>query len=211
MIMEIIIDNILPRLESLGYISYWIIFLVGTIESLPFIGMLVPGGFILIGSGFLASEGTLHLGDLIWASTFGSVIGDSIGYYLGRYRGRSLFASKNKLFDRFFNPQYIEKVDKYFSNHGGKSIFLGRFVGFLRPFVAFVAGMHHMPYGKFLFFNITSGLLWSVSYILIGFFFAEQTKKILMWMDRTTYGIVIFVVIIGIGIYLWKRYRRVKI
>lgn len=205
--MEIILNNILPRLESLGYISYWVIFLVGVVESLPFISIFVPSGLILIGSGFLASEGTFHLRELIWASALGSVIGDSVGYYIGKHKGRSLFTSKS----RFLNSKYLEKADKYFKDHGGKSIFLGRFVGILRPFVAFVAGMHHMKYSKFLFFNITSGLLWSAAYIFIGFFFAEQTKKILMWVDRTTYGIVIFVIIIGIGVYLWKRYKRIKI
>lgn len=205
--MESILLNLIPRLESLGLLSYWIIFLVGILESLPFVGVFIPGGLILIGFGFLASQGTFHLGDLIWASFFGSVIADSIGYYLGRYKRGLLFTDKSW----FFNPRYLEKADKYFKSHGGKSVFFGRFIGFLRPFVAVVAGMHHMKYGKFLFYNVTSGFLWSTLYILIGFFFAEQAKAIVGWINNTGYLIVGVVVIGGVALYMWKRYAYKKL
>ncbi len=205
--MESILLNLIPRLESLGLLSYWIIFIIGILESLPFVGFFIPGGLILIGFGFLASEGTFHLGDLIWASFFGSVIADSIGYYLGRYKGRLLFTDKSW----FFNPRYLEKADKYFKSHGGKSVFLGRFIGFLRPFVSVIAGMHHMKYGKFLFYNVTSGFLWSTLYILIGYFFSEQAKAIIGWISNTSYLVAGVVVIGGIVLYMWKRYAYKKL
>lgn len=140
--METIFYNLLPRLESLGSVLYWVVFLMGILESLPFISIFIPSSIILIGMGFFAAEGTLHIADLIWASSIGAVIGDSIGYYLGKHKGRKFIDRKS----RFINPKYIEKVDAYFKSHGGKSVFIGRFIGILRPFVAFVAGMHHMKY-----------------------------------------------------------------
>lgn len=199
--MESLLYNLIPRLESLGLLSYWVIFFVGVLESLPFIGIFVPGSLILAGFGFMASQGMFHLGDLIWMAFFGSVISDSIGYYLGRYKGRKLFRETSW----FFKPKYLEKADKYFNGHGGKSVFIGRFVGVLRPFVAVIAGMHHMRYGKFLFYNVTSGFLWAAIYILIGFFFAEQTKSIFDWISSGTYILVAAFVAIIVGLFIWKK------
>lgn len=157
--------------------------------------------------GFFAAEGTLHIADLIWASSIGAVIGDSIGYYLGKHKGRKFIDRKS----RFINPKYIEKVDAYFKSHGGKSVFIGRFIGILRPFVAFVAGMHHMKYSKFLFYNVTSGFLWSTLYILIGYFLSKQAKAIIGWINNTSYLIVGIVMIGGIALYIWKRYACKKL
>jgi membrane protein DedA with SNARE-associated domain len=74
-----------------------------------------------------------------------------------------------------------------------------------------MAGMHHMKYGKFLFYNVTSGFLWSTLYILIGFFFSEQAKAIIGWINNTSYLIVGVVVIGGVALYVWKRYAYKKL
>lgn len=203
--METIFYNLMPRLESLGSVIYWVVFLISILESLPFVGPLIPGSIILAGIGFFAAEGTLHVTDLIWASSIGAVIGDSIGYYLGKHKGRKFMNGKN----RFINPKYIEKADVYFKSHGGKSVFIGRFVGILRPFVAFVAGMHHMKYSKFLLYNITSGLLWSTLYILIGFYFGDQINGIFSLLGRSGYIAVGCIVATVIGIYLWKKKKTI--
>lgn len=202
--MDTFIYGLLPRLENLGSSVYWIIFLVGILESLPLVSILVPSSIILVAMGFFASEGTFHVTDLIWAASFGAVLGDSIGYYLGKYKNNKLSQSSNI----FLNPKYIEKANKYFENHGGKSVFLGRFIGILRPFVAFVAGRHHMKYGRFIFYNVTSGLLWSSIYILLGYYFADHIKKVFMWMNVSSYIFLIGIVVVTSAVFLWRKFKK---
>lgn len=202
--MDTFIYGLLPRLENLGSSIYWIIFLVGILESLPLVSIFIPSSIILVAMGFFASEGTFHVTDLIWATTLGAVLGDSIGYYLGKYKSNKISQSSNI----FLNPKYIEKANKHFENHGGKSVFFGRFIGIFRPFVAFVAGKHHMKYGRFLFYNVTSGLLWSSIYILLGYYFADHAKKVFMWMNVSSYIFVTGIVIIITSVFLWKKFKR---
>lgn len=202
--MENLIYNLLPNFGNMGVWAYWTMLIIGMLESLPVISIIVPGSFILMIVGFLATEGTLHVVDLIWFSSLGAILGDSIGYYLGKYRNSKILQISN----RFFGVTYIEKADKYFQGHGGKSVFIGRFIGILRPFVAFVAGMHRMKYTRFLFFNITSGFLWSSIFILLGYYFGDQIKKILSLVNISGY---VFIASVGIAVFvlfLWKKYRN---
>ncbi len=199
--MQDLVNNLLPRLESLGSLAYWVVFLVAILESLPFVGILIPGSIILVGIGFFAAGGTFHITDLIWAASLGAVVSDSIGYYLGKNKGRKFFDRKW----RFINTASISKTDAYFKAHGGKSVFIGRFIGIFRPFIAFVAGMHQMEYKKFLFYNITSGLLWSITYILIGFYFGDQSKSIAQWLGRSMYIVLAGTVIFSVIFFLWKK------
>lgn len=202
--MENFISSLLPRLENLGSLVYWVIFLIGILESLPIISIIIPSSIILIGIGFFATEGTLHVTDLIWSASLGAVLGDSIGYYLGKYKNNKI----SKLTNKFFSPEYIKKTDKYFESHGGKSIFVGRFIGMMRPFLSFVAGMHHMKYSRFLFFNITSAFLWSALYILLGYYFGEHLKRILLWLNVSNYILIGLVVVIPVALFFWKKLRK---
>lgn len=201
--MDASLAYILPRIESIGVIFFWFIFLLGIAESLPFVSIVIPSGLILIAAGFIASEGAYHPTDLIWAAALGSVIGDSIGYFAGRNGGRGVFERS-----RFYSPLYIEKADAFFARYGGASILLGRFIGVLRPFIAFVAGMHKMPFWKFLLFNIPSALAWVALYVLIGFFFGEEGKVIGLWVGRTTYVLLTLSIFAAVGIYFFARRKK---
>lgn len=200
--MENLIYNFLPRIENLGSLTYGIVFLVGILESLPVVSLVIPSGIILILFGFLASEGTLHMADLVWAASIGAVMGDSFGYYLGRYKGK--FASK--ISSKLFNQNYLTNTSKFFEDHGGKSIFIGRFVGILRPFLGLVAGMHGMKYPRFLVFNITSGFIWSSLYIFLGYYFGDHLKKVIAWLNVSNYIILIILVIVT-SLFVWRKLK----
>ena len=53
--------------------------------------------------------------------------------------------------------------------HGGKTVFFGWFIGFLRALAPFVAGSSRVPYLQFLPYNVLGGLLWSLSCIALGY------------------------------------------
>jgi membrane protein DedA with SNARE-associated domain len=203
--METLIYNFLPRVESFGLVVYWLVFLMGVFESLPFIGLFIPGTLLLIGLGLFASEGTLHIIDLIWVSSLGVIIGDTIGYYVGKHKGRKLIANK------FISPKYFEKLDIYFAKHGSKSVFIGRFIGPLRPFIAFGAGMHHMGYYKFLLYTTVGGFLWSAGYLLLGFYFGEQAKSFFLSHNRFNFLILFIIFLLCVGVFKWIKLKKSKI
>ena len=157
---------LLPTLEGLGRLGYWLVLLISFLESLPFIGTIFPGSTLVIFAGLLASQGHFSIFILIFFAAVGAILGDVLSYFLGT-RGKDFFKNENK----FLKLSHLEKGEEFFRKHGNKSVFLGRFIGFLRPIVPFVAGLSKMDKAKFLLWNITSAFLWSIFYLSIGYFF----------------------------------------
>src|SRR5512136_1992866 len=173
------IERVLNVIGLLGHWGYLIIFIAAFLESAAFMGLLVPGESVVVLSGFLASQGYLEIGDLLWVVSLGAVLGDSVGYSLGRIIGKGYFESHKRLL--FLKEKHLRKVDAYFQQHGGKTIFFGRFVGFLRAMAPFAAGMSSMPYKKFFIYNVTGGILWSISFTILGYFFEQSWQLIEKW------------------------------
>ena len=178
------LTNILPSLSHLGVWGYWLVLLFSLLESLVFVGVIVPGSIVVVFAGFLSSQGYLDIGDLIWFATIGAILGDGISYYLGT-KGTGFFRNEN----RFLKASHLEHGEQFFRKHGSKSIFLGRFVAPLRPIVPFIAGISGMKKGKFLFWNIISAFLWSASHLLLGYFFGSAFTAIEIWSTRVGYAI----------------------
>ena len=152
------------------HLSYWAIFFVALSESLAFVGLLMPGAILMVAIGAVVSTGVLSLKGALLAAMAGAIAGDSISYWLGR-------RYKDKLsllwpFNRY--PQLLERGKTFFHHYGGKSVLLARFVGPVRPVVPLVAGMFHMPPGKFILINFISAIGWAPAYILPGVIFGAS-------------------------------------
>ena len=183
-IMEFL-NSFLPIVQHLGIWGYWVVLLVSLLESLAFVGVVVPGGVVIMLAGFLSAQGYLNFGDLIWFAAIGAILGDGLSYYLGT-RGTKLFRAENKL----LKLSHLERGEQFFKKHGNKSIFLGRFIGPIRSIVPFVAGLAKMNKWSFLLWNVTSAFLWAATYLLLGYFFGGAIKTIEIWSSRT--GIFLF-------------------
>ncbi|MHB8842306.1 MAG: LssY C-terminal domain-containing protein [Candidatus Aquicultor sp.] len=179
------LNSFLPTFQHLGIWGYWVVALVSLLESLAFVGVVVPGAIIVVLAGFFSAQGYLDLGDLIWFAAIGAILGDSLSYYLGT-RGTKLFRAENKL----LKLSHLEKGEQFFKKYGNKSIFLGRFIGPIRSIVPFVAGLSKMNKWSFLLWNVTSAFLWAAAHLLLGYFFGGAIKTIEIWSSRM--GIFLF-------------------
>ncbi|MBI5586892.1 MAG: bifunctional DedA family/phosphatase PAP2 family protein [Deltaproteobacteria bacterium] len=199
-------ERILDIISLLGNWGYLIVFLAAFLESSAFLGLLVPGESIVIIAGVLSSQGYLDLTDCIIVTSIGAVLGDTTGYTLGQVLGRGYFERHGRLF--FIKAAHIEKADRYFREHGGKTIFFGRFIGFLRAMAPFAAGMSRMPYGRFLAYNFSGAVLWAVAFTLLGYFFGLSWGTIEQWAGRA--GVfVFFILLVAVGFgYLYRALVR---
>ncbi|MBI4085341.1 MAG: DedA family protein [Candidatus Liptonbacteria bacterium] len=160
------INLLAPRLEDIGRMGYWLVLLISFAESIAFIGTVLPGTTLVVFSGLLAARGHFSLSGLILFAAAGAVLGDALSYFLGT-KGVNFFKNENKL----LKLSHLERGEEFFRKHGPKSVFLGRFIGFIRPIIPFVAGLSKMNKWTFLFWNISSAILWAIFYVLIGYFF----------------------------------------
>jgi hypothetical protein len=92
-------------------------------------------------------------------SRSGRLVGDNIGFWLGRKLGYLLVLRYGRYIGM---PDARIKLGRYvFLRHGGKVVFLGRFVAYLRVLAAVLAGINHMDWGRFLLANAAGGFLWA--------------------------------------------------
>ncbi|MBN2245145.1 MAG: bifunctional DedA family/phosphatase PAP2 family protein [Candidatus Aminicenantes bacterium] len=196
------LEKLLHTFTMLGHWGYLIIFMMAFLESSAFMGMLVPGETVVVLAGILASQGYFDLGDCLVLIALGAILGDSVGYILGKAIGRGYMEKHSRFF--FLKLKHIQKADVYFDRHGGKTIFIGRFVGFLRAMAPFAAGMSKMPYVRFLIYNVTGGILWAVTFTILGYFFGQSWQQIEKWYGKVG-AFVLFSVVVGAGfVYFYK-------
>jgi len=142
------LNSLLPAIEHFHLLGYWVVLFVSILESLAFVGIAIPGTTFIILVGFISAKGYLSLTNLIWFAAIGAIIGDVLSYYLGRHT-KKFFKDDSKI----FKSKYLEKGRSFFEKYGGRSVFLGRFIGPIRPIIPFVAGMFKMDRKRFLLWN----------------------------------------------------------
>jgi membrane-associated protein len=140
-------------------------------ESGLLIGIFLPGDTLLLGAGILASQGTLPLGPLIAIIIVSAILGDNVGYSIGRRSGPRLFRKKDGV---VFRQEYIQKAEKFYEKHGGKTIIIARFVPIVRTFAPLVAGVGKMPRRRFFMFNVVGGVLWGGGVTLLGYWLGSS-------------------------------------
>jgi undecaprenyl-diphosphatase len=198
--MSAMFTHLLPSLGSLGVWGYWIILLVSFIEALVVVGSFVPAAVFVVFAGVLVSKGVYDIGDMMIFASVGAILGDTVSYYLGTH-GTHLFKNEN----RFLKADHIERGKTFFTKYGNKSILIGRFFGPVRSFVPFVAGLTRMNFSKFFFWNVTGGILWAVSHILLGYFFGDSLSIIHKWSLLVTTFVLGTVSIFAV---LWVVFKQ---
>jgi membrane protein DedA with SNARE-associated domain/membrane-associated phospholipid phosphatase len=172
------LDYILSLIEQYGYV---IVFLGVMLESA---GVPLPGETILIAAGFLVQQGHLDLGDAIIFGILGAVIGDQIGYWVGREGGRRFVLRWGRYV--LITPERLEHAERFFARHGGKAVFLARFVAGLRVFGALVAGVSRMHWRTFFFYNALGGAAWATAAVLAGYLVGGSIDLLGRWVGRAS-------------------------
>lgn len=200
-------NYLINLINNYSLFGYLLISILAFFESFAFIGLIVPGSIAVIVGGFLAAHGSMNIRILYITVFLAAVFGDSFSFHLGKTNIIS-FKKDNK----FFKPELLTKGKVFFEKYGAKSVFLARFIGWVRPIVPFIAGLFELDIKVFLFWNILSGLLWAVSHIALGYFFGRSWQLVTLWSTRVSLFFSIFIVFLII-IYLlkWFVLRKGKV
>jgi membrane protein DedA with SNARE-associated domain len=187
-------------IDSYGYEA---VFLLVGLES---IGVPLPGETALITAAlYAAATQRLSIGVIIAVATAGAIIGDNIGFALGRWGGYPILRRYGKYVR--LNERRL-KIGRYvFQEHGGKVVFIGRFIAVLRTYAAFLAGTNRMSWPRFLVFNAAGGITWACAIGLGYYYIGSAIKDIRGPLDIILGAIAVLVVIASL-IYLHKAEDR---
>lgn len=194
-----IVEFLVPFIQHYGY---WILFGLTMLETSAFLGLVAPGETIIVLCAFYASRGTLDVWTVWWIAMAGAILGDQLGYALGRHYGHGLIQRFGKYV--FFDTGKLERTERYYDRHGGKTVFIGRFMSLLRSFGPVVAGVSRMPYGTFLAWSVASVVVWATAFTVVGYFFGKSWEAIEEWMGWG--GAAAFVV--GFALVLWFLHHK---
>jgi undecaprenyl-diphosphatase len=199
------LEKLLHFVAGIGAWSYLIVFLIAAAESAAFLGLLAPGESMVLFAGFLAEREILDLRVLMPLIAVAATLGDTIGYEVGRRLGRPWLLKHGRRVG--VKPQHLERAQAFFMKHGPKAVFFGRWVGFARALVPFIAGSTHMRYRTFLLYNAMAAVSWAIATLLLGYFAGASWRVVERWIGRGGLIIGLLGVILVLAL-LFLRKRR---
>jgi membrane-associated protein len=194
--------------EQLAYIiatygawTYALLFTIIFVETGLVIFPFLPGDSLLFAAGSFAALGSLNIWFLMGLLMVAAVLGDTVNYSIGHYLGERAYNIK------WIKKEYLDKTHAFFEKHGGKAIFLARFVPIVRTFAPFVAGIGKMDYSYFITYNLAGGITWVALFTLLGYFFGN-----LEFVQKNFELVIIAIILISVVpmIYEWVKSRREK-
>ena len=169
-----------------GTLSYAILFVIIFAETGLVLTPFLPGDSLLFVAGAFSAIGSFDIVVLLLLLWVAAFLGDTVNYWIGHYFGQKIIDNRRIP----INQEHINKTQKFYDKHGGKTIFLARFVPIIRTFAPFVAGIGKMDYKKFVYYNATGGFVWVFGFMLSGYFFGNIP------VIRENFSIVVVVIII---------------
>jgi membrane-associated protein len=185
-----------------GAWTYGFLFVVIFVETGLVVMPFLPGDSLLFAAGTFAALGSLNVWYLAGLLMFAAILGDTVNYSIGHYLGDRAYNIK------WIKKEYLDKTHAFFEKHGGKAIFLARFVPIVRTFAPFVAGIGKMTYGYFITYNFIGGIVWVMLFTFAGYFFGN----IPFMKDNFEYVIItiIFISVLPMVYEAWKARREAK-
>jgi membrane-associated protein len=183
--------------------GYWVVFFGVMLENA---GIPVPGETVLLFAGFLAYHGKIELIPSMLVAIAGATLGDSMGFLVGHFGGRPFV-------DRFIRRfpivrKSFDQSQTFFLKYGQWAVFTGRFITGLRMFAGILAGLFRMPYRRFLVFNFSGAVVWSVAITYVGFLFGNSwdlVEQHFLEINEIVMGAVLLAVLIGLASYCLKK------
>lgn len=180
-----------------------LLFFIAFFEGIPFLGLIVPGSTLAVLAGFLVIHGKGTLVALILSHCCGALLGDLFSYWLGLRYGAQLIRTRG--FRKY--RLVVKRSERFFVDHGGKSVIFARFLGPIRGITPFIAGSSKMPGRSFSFYALLSAILWGISYPGLGYLGGQSWQQAQSLTVR--FGILVIVILIVTIVQHWLR-KKVK-
>jgi undecaprenyl-diphosphatase len=191
--------------QALGTWTYLAVGLLAFLETGAFLGFIAPGETAVIVGGLVAGQGEISLLALIAIVWVCCLMGDAVSYELGRHKGRGWLLKYGARLQ--ITEGRLDQVEKLLSSHGPLMIVVGRFLGFVRPLMPFIAGASRMPFRRFFPYDVLAAGAWSITFCTLGFLFWRSIDQLTTYVSRGLFALGTLVVVIG-GIVALIHLRR---
>jgi membrane protein DedA with SNARE-associated domain len=168
-------DALAELTDRLGAWTYGLVGAMALLETGAFVGLVAPGETVVVVGGLAAQHGEVSLPAVAALAWVAALTGDSLSFAIGRRYGHGLLA---RLTARLrLREERLRQLESFFERHGGKTVLLGRFIGFIRALAPFLAGASGLRYRDFLPWSLAGTGLWALSFTLVGYAFAASFES----------------------------------
>jgi membrane protein DedA with SNARE-associated domain len=167
-------------------------------------GLPVPGETALLAGAALAHYGQLSLTRVIVTAIVAATLGDNLGFFIGRRGGRRI--AERHGWRIGLTPERLADFDRFFQQHGAKTVFVARFITGLRVVGAVLAGGSGMPWPGFLVYNAAGAVVWCSVVAFAGYSLAYSWATLEHWVGRT--GLIALALVVAVGVVGYLRSRR---
>jgi membrane protein DedA with SNARE-associated domain len=185
-------------------VAYAIIALLVFGEAAVFFGFVLPGETAVLLGGFLASQAHLHIVPLVIIVVVCAIVGDTVGYEVGKHLGPRIL----QLGILRKQQSQIDKAQETLRRRGGPAVFLARWTAFFRAVMPGLAGLSQMRYRTFLRWNALGGIVWGVTYCLVGYFAGASYEQVASTIGKGTAVVVAVLVIATLVVWRVRKKRR---
>jgi membrane protein DedA with SNARE-associated domain len=169
------------------------------------VGTFLEGETILMLGGLSAQLGYLDLSLVMVVAFIGSFSGDQFYFIIGRLKGAELLAKHQRWHAR------VSKVHCYLERYHDLIMLGFRFVYGIRIMTPFVLGMNpRIRTGRFFVFNAIGAATWSVVIAGCGYLFGHALELVLSDIKHYEQVIMIGMVVLGLGLWFFHKYRSKK-
>ncbi|HKT33267.1 MAG TPA: DedA family protein/thiosulfate sulfurtransferase GlpE [Nitrospira sp.] len=160
--MEQVLEFLLRHIEM-------VVFLTVLAEQ---IGLPIPAIPVLLAAGAVAGDGQASVIAVTALSLTACLLGDMVWFELGRHRGRQTLSLLCRI---SLEPDAcVRRTENFFLTHGIRALILAKFIPGLSTLAPALAGLFRISIGRFMLFNGIGALLWSFSFVLLGYVFSDQ-------------------------------------
>ncbi len=193
-------------MEALVRHGYLVILLIMIVEEAG-VPSPIPGDGLLLFAGYLSSTGRLTLTKSLVTIVFGALVGATILYWVARLGGRALVHR----YGRFIrlDDRKLDQLRHLFERLGPVGPGVARLIPGLRIYTSALAGLADISYPVFLLNVLWAGIVWSLVFLLLGYYFGIHWHEYFRVSERATI-LTLLLIATGIGGYvlLHRRIRR---
>jgi membrane protein DedA with SNARE-associated domain len=210
-VLEAIDAIVIPFLEALyerfGYVG---VVIAMAIESAA---IPLPSELILPFAGWSVSKGlTEPLTSSpwsYWGAVIAGVVGNTVGslasYAIGAYGGRPLVERYGKYV--LISAHDLELADRWFARYGEATVFFSRMLPIVRTFISVPAGIARMPLWRFTLFSILGAVPWVMLLVWGGMQLGDHWLELKHNLRGLDY-LIAAVILLGVGLFVWRHVRR---
>ena len=180
-----------------------IVFIAVLLEQL---GLPLPAVPWLLAAGALYSTRPFDLLAVIGVSLIACLIADALWFYLGQRRGNQVLGFLCRV--SLEPDSCVRRTQGIFQKQGAKSLLVAKFVPGLSAVATPLAGIFQMEVRKFLAFDALGALLWSGTYLGLGYVFSDQLERVALKVEQFGGGVMALVVALLICYVMYKFIAR---